>query len=155
MMKKWWIDYGFCIILVCFIFYVSVVKIPSNMMPRIIIPHCDKVVHFFMYFALSAVICLSLLKQQQSGSWGEFVQLFLHKRDALVRLDIAPYFWLLAGLFPVFFGGLIEILQEYYFPPRTGDMIDFLADVAGVLCALALFILLNSKFGKYEQKRGI
>lgn len=41
--------------------------------------------------------------------------------------------WLLGLVFPVIYGGLIEILQEQFFYPRTGEWGDWLADVIGVL----------------------
>ena len=40
--------------------------------------------------------------------------------------------WLVVVVFPIIYGGFIEILQEKYFYPRTGDWADWLADCAGV-----------------------
>ena len=41
--------------------------------------------------------------------------------------------WLLGLAFPVIYGGLIEILQEQFFYPRTGEWSDWFADGIGVL----------------------
>ena len=37
---------------------------------------------------------------------------------------------------PIIYGGLIEIIQSNYFPPREGDWFDFLADTLGSLTTL-------------------
>jgi len=42
-------------------------------------------------------------------------------------------YYTLVILFPILYGGLLEILQHYFFPPRTGDWFDFLANAIGVL----------------------
>lgn len=41
--------------------------------------------------------------------------------------------WMLAIIFPMVYGGLIEVLQEQFFFPRTGEWGDWLADSIGVL----------------------
>ena len=41
-------------------------------------------------------------------------------------------YYLQVILFPVLYGGLLEILQHYFFPPRTADWLDFLANTTGV-----------------------
>jgi VanZ family protein len=43
------------------------------------------------------------------------------------------YFVLCCFALPVIFGGVIEIVQSAYFPPRTGDWFDWVADIAGIL----------------------
>ena len=37
------------------------------------------------------------------------------------------------------YGGLTEILQEYFVPKRTGDWFDFLADVIGTCFGATIF----------------
>jgi VanZ family protein len=39
--------------------------------------------------------------------------------------------WVVVALFSAIFGGFIEILQEQFFFPRTGDWMDWLADCIG------------------------
>ena len=43
-----------------------------------------------------------------------------------------------AILVPIIYGGLIEIIQAEYFPGRSGDWYDFLADALGVLASLPI-----------------
>lgn len=40
--------------------------------------------------------------------------------------------WLVAVAIPVVYGGVIELLQEQFFYPRTGEWMDWLADGVGV-----------------------
>ena len=42
---------------------------------------------------------------------------------------------LLSILLPIAFGGLIELLQEFFFAPRVGDWFDFIANAVGVVMA--------------------
>ena len=41
--------------------------------------------------------------------------------------------WIVALAVPMVYGGVIEILQENFFYPRTGDWWDWLADIAGTV----------------------
>lgn len=41
-----------------------------------------------------------------------------------------------AILIPIIYGGIIEIIQDEYFPERSGDWYDFLADILGALASL-------------------
>ena len=43
----------------------------------------------------------------------------------------ASYSWMIVVLFSAIFGGFIEILQEQFFYPRTGDWMDWVADCIG------------------------
>ncbi len=74
------------------------------------IPHVDKVVHILMYLTLSAVLMWDLYRDK------------CPMKRAII--------W--ATVLPMVYGGVIELLQEYYFPPRTGDIWDWLADIFGV-----------------------
>ena len=74
------------------------------------IPHIDKVVHILMYLTLSVVLM-----------WD------LHRDKCPMKRAII---W--STVLPTVYGGVIELLQEYYFPPRTGDVWDWMADIFGV-----------------------
>lgn len=77
----------------------------------------DKIVHFCMYLGLSGATAIN----------------YLHGERGLVcnyKLLITAF------LLPILYGGFIELLQHYYFPPRAGDWFDFLADALGTLAAL-------------------
>lgn len=77
--------------------------------PGLDIPHLDKVVHFGMFFIMSLLIVL-----------------LLELHTSLLRRKI--YF--IAIFVALGYGGLIEILQHYFFN-RGGDVWDLLADVLG------------------------
>ena len=93
----------------------------------------DKVIHFLMYFGLS----FSLITEY-------YIKIFK------INLNL-----FLINLFPVFFGGFIEILQSVLTNNRSGDWIDFLADTAGVIFAVIVFFLLkeNKLVLKYISMR--
>lgn len=107
--------------------------IPTNDIPDIeikfLIP-IDKIVHFCMYLGLSGATAIN------------YIYLKKGKVDGIKML-------LCAFLLPILYGGLIELLQNYYFPPRSGDWFDFLADVLGSLTALPIAL----EFKKYILKR--
>lgn len=85
----------------------------------------DKLVHFLMFFALSSVI------------------LFDTRRTAKISRKIIFVIFLTGTLY----GGIIEILQEYFFYPRTGEWFDWLADslgvIFGIISVLALWKILK------------
>ncbi len=87
------------------------------------IPHFDKIVHLLMYLALASIFVYTMLYNQVS-----------------VRKTI-----ILGSLLPVVYGGVIELLQEYYFPPRTGDWFDWIADIIGVFIGCFAIIYLCRK----------
>lgn len=82
--------------------------------PGIEIPHLDKVVHFGMFFIMSLLICYRFERPSLKSIYG------------------------IAIGFSFLYGGLIEILQHYFFN-RGGDVLDLLADVAGGVAGCALF----------------
>lgn len=85
------------------------------------IPGLDKIVHFGMYFFFMAVI------------------LFENKK----RIEKISVFFLIA-LIPFIFGLIIELLQSWLTTTRSGDIIDLLFNVAGILSALFIFLILRS-----------
>lgn len=102
--------------------------IPTNDIPEVSIDlgiPIDKIVHFLMYFGLSGATAINYI-YQKSG-----------------RVNMGK---LLLGAFltPILYGGFIEILQHYFFPPRSGDWFDFFADLAGSLAALPIVIIFRN-----------
>ena len=85
-----------------------------------------------MYFALSGVVCFELYRQRYDFN------------DRQMRL------W--GFIYPIVYGGVIELLQEYCFPPRTGDWSDWLSDAAGVVAAYFLAKKLFPKYVKPEDQ---
>lgn len=99
------------------IFYLSCL-IPVDDTPELdfFIP-ADKIVHFLMYFGLAGI--------------ASFNYIYI-KQGKIIILKLV----LFAILIPVIYGGLIELIQAEYYPERSGDWYDFLADALGALATL-------------------
>jgi VanZ family protein len=88
--------------------------------------HSHKAVHFAMFFALTAVLIYEFVKR--------------HNKNYQTRR-----FLLVCILFPIALGGIIEIMQEAFFKPRSAEWLDWAADIAGVLVAWAIFHSINRR----------
>ena len=93
--------------IVCTIAYVCLLREPHVTLPPV--TDMDKWAHGVMYLVLALVM------------------LWDNKKVGIQ----ASYSWMIVVLFSAIFGGFIEILQEYFFYPRTGDWMDWLADCTG------------------------
>lgn len=92
----------------------------------------DKVVHFGMFFVLSFVNFIDYYKLYNGKP-----QLFK---------------WMFWGfVLPVIYGGIIEILQEYFFS-RSGEWADFIADFLGSLTAMLIILFLHFNYWKKGKK---
>jgi len=110
------------------IFVLIVTYLSLSQPPKVIIPlfrHWDKVVHFIMYGGLSGVIWLELLLKRRREKTGK------------------TFFINGAVIFPLLFGGMMEMCQHYFTRYRSGDWWDFLSNMEGVVFAtlIAWFIL--------------
>jgi VanZ family protein len=86
----------------------------------------DKIAHFGMFFLLSAVIMYDYYRMH-------------NKSPSRTR-------WIFWGLIvPVFYGGLIELLQKYFFASRSAEWGDWIADIAGSLIATLLALIFLKK----------
>ncbi|MDR2953483.1 MAG: VanZ family protein [Prevotella sp.] len=107
------------LIIAIIIFYLSCL-IPNDDIPEVgfefFIP-TDKIVHFLMYFGLAIVASFNYIYD---------------KNGHIIILKLIVF----AILIPILYGGLIEIIQAKFFPPRSGDWYDFLADTLGALATL-------------------
>ena len=81
------------------------------------IPNIDKLIHFTMYFSLMSVLILENRKTIKSAG-----NLFL------------------IGLIPLFYGALLEILQATLTVSRTGSVFDAMANGAGILVSILLWL---------------
>jgi len=112
-----------------------VCAIPGGSLPTsrfLNIPYFDKIVHACLYFPLALIL------------GAEFD---LSNKRALQLAG--PWFTL---LITGFYGGMIEILQEYAFVSRSGDIMDFLSDCIGSLAGLAVYYLFCRPFFKKISK---
>ena len=116
-------DYPFSIIFVLVVAYLSLSQPPKVMIP--LFRNWDKVVHFCMYGGLSGVI------------WIEFLLKHRKKKAGILFAVLGPV------LCPIVIGGIMELCQRYFTRYRSGDLIDFMANMTGVLVAtlIALFVL--------------
>ena len=89
-------------------------------------PGADKVVHFGMFFALTAAYIWDYSKVAGAS-----------RRNVWVMVAIA--------VVAIAIGGLIEVLQELMRLGRSMDMLDLLADAAGVVVALGAMVLCKEK----------
>lgn len=107
------IGYWKSILVLSAIAYLSLLREPTISLPYVI--GMDKWIHVIMYLVLT----LTLLWDSQQR----------------------PKLWWIAGVFSAIFGGLIEVLQEQFFYPRTGDWMDWLADCIGVIVAIIVWLI--------------
>lgn len=121
-LKRYPLSIVFCLI----VLYLSFFRPPSTGMGRI--PHLDKVVHFGMYFSMSALL------------WYEYWRRHRHAFPF-------PTAWCLAFVFPVLLSGCIELLQEYCTSYRGGEWLDFLANSLGAGTASVVIWLVIRKWG--------
>ena len=109
------------------IIYVSLLREPSVALPPI--EDIDKYLHGLMYLLLTVVLL-----------WDS--KAVLGYRFGAEKCCLQSYkWWLIVLVFPIVLGGFIEILQEKFFYPRTGDWLDWLADCVGVLMGVGLWII--------------
>src|ERR1035437_1361012 len=114
----------FIVVLIQYLSFAS--PVTFERIPTPPIPNLDKLVHFLMYAGLTAVLILDFNKHRKSNSNLQF-------------------FVLVCIVFPILFGGIVEILQSDYFAPRTGDWFDWLAEISGVLCAWCGMLLIRPR----------
>jgi VanZ family protein len=72
---------------------------------------------------------------------------YLRRKIPYSRIFFASF------LYPTLFSGLIEILQEYFSPFRTGDWVDFLFDGIGTFAGIVICFIINSKLPFNKTKK--
>ena len=87
---------------------------------RLDVSNPDKFSHLFAYLVWG--LCLSTDLWRSGASFGKRV--------------------LWAVVMPILFGGVIELLQAYCFPPRAGEWADWYADFSGIVLAFVVTDLL-------------
>lgn len=111
-----------------------VCAIPGGTLPErplFNIPHFDKIVHMILYIPLAILV-------------GGMCNLSERKWFRIT----GP---LLTMMIIVFFGALIEFLQEFLFVNRSAELFDLLADVCGGLAGLVVYYLfLRTRFRRLQ-----
>ena len=118
--------YKYSLLTCILVAYLSLKNIDIDLPSTYWIPHADKLVHLVMYILLG-VACSA----DSRAIMSKFGRIFL------------------CPIFPILYGGMMELLQEYYFPPRTGEWADFAFDAIGVLIGWGITEYLIN----YIQKR--
>ncbi|MFI0490014.1 VanZ family protein [Flavobacterium sp.] len=103
--------------------------IKSSNIPQVNIQNLDKVVHAFFHFVFTSL-------------W------FLFFRKQFSNFKISKLLIISVG-FSLFFGILIEILQELCTTTRHADVFDVLANFSGATLAVLVIMLLN-KYNKLD-----
>lgn len=125
--------YTFLPLIVVLIIFIATCVISSSEIPNMPegIPW-DKLVHFGMFFVLSAVSMIDY-----------------HR---LCKGNPPTLRWIFWGFFiPVLYGGSIELLQKYFFASRSAEWADWIADILGSLMATVIIIIFFRK-QRYSEK---
>lgn len=115
--KKYGITIGICTIILIFC------VIPTSELPSAPVSDFDKIVHFLMFMGLSGVI-------------------FFDQTAYLKNKISIKAIWIGSFIFPVVFGGSIELLQ-LCIPYRSGEWQDFLYDGIGAFAGTLASGLIN------------
>jgi len=92
------------------------------------IPYFDKIIHIGLYFPLSFFLTAEFSLSKRS---------FLRKFAFVFTLLIV-----------VFYGGLIELAQDYIFVQRSAEWMDLSSDLIGGLFGISFFYLVGKKYIK-------
>ncbi|NLA49817.1 MAG: VanZ family protein [Bacteroidales bacterium] len=92
------------------------------------IPHFDKLAHFGLYFLLMATMILE------------------HRKSLTNTRKL-----LLISLIPLFFGITIEFIQSLFTKNRMGEILDGIADAAGIAAAVLLWIFFRPYYYLKEK----
>ena len=114
--------YPLSLIIICIILFLTFYKSNGEELPKMF-PHFDKFAHFMMYFGFCIVL------------WFEYYR----SHPNIVRNRL---FWG-AIIGPTLFSGALEIAQAMMTTYRSGDIFDFIFNIAGVISAAlaAVFII--------------
>lgn len=117
-MKAFILRYPLSIAIILLVTFLSFFKPPSTDLNNV--PGIDKLVHTGMYFVMASML------------WWEF-----YKGQKKTQAPIW-HAWVGAFLCPLIYGGLVELLQEFFTQHRGGEWLDFAANSAGVVIAAVI-----------------
>lgn len=124
--KKWLIYFP---LIVYWVILFTATTLPARDLPTTGVS--DKIEHFSAYLILAILLNLTLMFQNKYPNL---------KKKA----------WLFTLMFSLVYGGLDEI-HQYFIPGRDCDIIDWLADTAGVLIGLGIVRIFINYF-KYKPQ---
>lgn len=118
-LQNYWKSFLFTFLL----FYLSFAK-PTAFKDVNVIHLTDKTAHYLVYVAYGMVLIYDFIK--------------MNTQNYALRSFIG-----FCVIFPIVLGGLIEIIQESFFKPRSAEWIDWLADILGIFTAWLLMHFLR------------
>lgn len=118
-------QYWRTILILVAIFVVSVIN-TSTLQEAPQFKNSDKVYHTIMYASLA------------------FTLFFDYRRDKFIKFKYKHLFIILL-LIPTVYGGIIEIVQQEFFPPRRAEFFDWFADIFGSLIGFSAFYFIFQK----------
>lgn len=117
--------YPLSLLVLCVLLYLSFFD-PSTLSAEITIPNIDKVVHAVMYFGVSSVF------------WFEWMR--SHRRPSR-RTDLRGM--LFCAAFPLVLAVFTEVGQALFSPVRSGEWLDFAANVFGIVLGMIFYYLVT------------
>ena len=84
------------------------------------IPYLDKIVHASLYFALMSAL--------------------IYENRSILK---GPKNYFILATIPLLFGSLIEIMQTLFTSDRTGDILDILFNLTGIIISVGIWQLLR------------
>jgi len=121
--KNLFLKYWKSILFSLLILYLSFAK-PDNFKELPTVKFADKWAHYVIYIVYGLTLIYDYYKANQT----KFLTL---------------KFVSICFVFPILMGGLIEILQERYFYPRSAEWLDWSCDIVGILTAWLVAWLLR------------
>lgn len=104
-----------------------VISIPGSNIPKsslLNIPYFDKLVHACMFAVFSLLLVYGFFKQPKSSFFA---------RQA----------YILAFILCTIYGGATELMQYFFFASRSGEVVDFIANISGSVVGMIAFHYLS------------
>ena len=101
---------------------------PSSSFPKISLAHCDLLIHFSMYLILTFSMTVDWI-------------LITKRAPKLKNYFVIPFI-------SIGVGGAMEFFQTFT-KSRTPSWLDFSANALGVVCAIAILLLLNKPIASW------
>ena len=112
-----------------FVFVVHVAPVDTERVSRFDFPFADKWIHGALFFLLAAI---SLLSRDSKGE--------LRRAILIILLACAAY------------GACLEWVQYSFTDERSGDLLDWLADLLGAMAGLAVAAMLEKYLSKWSPR---
>lgn len=107
------------------ILYLSLAR-PVDINEMNVLQLTDKLGHYLVYVVFGLILVYDFARNIQ---------------NKLAGLQ----FWLICIIYPIVLGGIIEIVQETFFKPRSAEWLDWACDFLGIGTAYVLMRLIQNK----------